>query len=784
MNTIWKKIIFFSSLLTLIFADSPLHERYHTYEEIQAQLEEWNTEFGNNQNPSSAYPGSGIIYHLVELGISTEDGLPFWAVKLSYNANLEEDEPSFLFLGQCHAEEIYGVEITMELINKFLHPSPQYHLQNMQAILQSSEVWVVPTYNPEGLTVVHGDSVSGDWLQDVSYRKNKRDVNLNGVFDFDNTAEAGNDSDGVDLNRNYDFNWIFGDGLWEEDYGSNNYQSHFDYYRGESPFSENETQIVRDFALENKFLLSIAYHSSRSGNVAEQIIYSWMWDGGKSSPDYPVISSLATGISNLIPTETGVAPANYIPVASVSRRGNAHDWFYTETGCIQFLIEAGTANMQPDNLELIEDTIERNLEGALHLMNRGIGYFIGEFGADAYQVTGIVTDASSGNPIDSAIIKISEMDGPMLKPRVTDQFGRYRRLLTNGTFALCVSARGYENQSFSITPSSISQTVQDISLIPLETHSLELNIATPSDYSESVQLLLTDQYKTDTLQISNGNFSIQIPENHYTIKIIGENLFLYFNEIDLTANTSLTIDMSWAGELFNEPFSNFSNWSIENGEWHVDNGTLISQIGLIYPDSSTSIFSSWITNPDYQSLALSLDYQYEMEWENDTAYVAILGNEDTTVFHWTDQNWQFHKVCLFFETNSDSFKIQIGIIPDNTVEYRGIKIHNLAILNQSDNNASIGNFDSHVPDQYLLHQNYPNPFNPVTSITYELPLKSHVQLAIYDLTGKEVMKLVNEAKDLGRHEVKWNGNRISSGIYFYVLKTPNKDIVRKLALIK
>ena len=779
MNTIWKRTVFSSYLLTLIFGDSPLHERYHTYEEIQTQLEEWNDEFGDSVN---IYPGSGIIYHLEELGTSTEDGLPFWAVKLSYNANLDEDEPKILFLGQCHAEEILGVEITMELINKFLNPSPSYHLQNMQAILQSAEVWIVPTYNPEGLTVVHGDSVDGSWLQDISYRKNKRDVNLNEIFDFDNTAEAGNDSDGVDLNRNYNFNWIFGDGAWVEDYGS--YQSHFDYYRGESPFSENETQFIRDFALEKQFLLSIAYHSSRSGNVSEQIIFPWMWDGGKSSPDYPVISSLATGISNLIPTETGVEFANYVPVASVSRKGNAHDWFYTETGCVQFLIEAGTANMQPDNLELIEDTIERNLEGALHLMNRGIGYFIGDFAADAYQVTGIVTDASNGNSIDSAIIKISEMDGPMLKPRVTDQFGRYRRLLTNGTFTLNVSARGYENQSFSITPSSSSQTVQDISLIPLETRSLELNIATPSDYSESVQLLLTDQYKTDTLQIGNGNFSIQIPENHYTIKIIGENLFPYFNKIDLTADTSLTIDMNFAGEWFNEPFPNLSNWTIESGEWHVDNGTLISQSDLIYPNSLNSILSSWINNPDYQSLALSLDFQYEMEWENDTAYVAILGNEDTTVFHWTDQNWQFHTECLPFITNSDSFRIQIGIIPDNTVEYRGIKIHNLAILNQSDNNASIGNFDSHVPDQYLLHQNYPNPFNPVTSITYELPLKSHVQLAIYDLTGKEVIKLVNEFKDSGKHGVKWNGSRISSGIYFYVLDTPSNKLVKKLVLIK
>ena len=89
-----------------------------------------------------------------------------------------------------------------------------------------------------------------------------------------------------------------------------------------------------------------------------------------------------------------------------------------------------------------------------------------------------------------------------------------------------------------------------------------------------------------------------------------------------------------------------------------------------------------------------------------------------------------------------------------------------------------------MPDQYLLHQNYPNPFNPVTSITYELPLKSHVQLAIYDLTGKEVMKLVNEYKDSGRHEVKWNGSRISSGIYFYVLDTPSNKLVKKLVLIK
>ncbi len=644
-------------------------------------------------------------------------------------------------------------------------------------------MWVVPTYNPEGLTVVHGDSVDGNWLQDISYRKNKRDVNLNGIFDFDNTAEAGNDSDGVDLNRNYNFNWIFGDGAWVEDYG--NYQSHFDYYRGESQFSESETQAIRDFAIENKFLLSIAYHSSRSGNVSEQIIFPWMWDGGKSSPDYPVISSLAMGISNLIPTETGVEFANYITVAGVSRKGNAHDWFYTETGCIQFLIEVGTSNLQPDSLEIIEDTINRNLQGAIHLMNRGIGYTTGNFGADAFQVSGIVLDASNSTPIEGAIIKILEYDGPMLKPRTTDQFGRYRRLLTQGTFTLHISASGFEAQSFTIVPSSSSQTEQNVSLIPLDIYTLELTINPPVGYSNDIILLLTDQYSTDTLEVNGTDFSIQILENHYTIKIKGEELFPHLNEINVSTDSLIIIDLSWTDELLSESFSNLDNWAIENGAWQIDDGVLCSQSDLTYPNSPVSIVSSPIINPGHQSLALSLDLQYEMEWENDTAFVSILGDQDTATFFWTGQNWENHTEFLPFETNSELFRIQIGINSDNTLEYRGINIDKLKLIYPSENNPmTINNNGNYIPKQILLHQNYPNPFNPITSITFEIPVDSDVQLSIYNLAGRKVRTLIHEIKDAGKHTIQLNGNNLPSGIYFYALDTPSNKLVKKLVLIK
>ena len=77
-----------------------------------------------------------------------------------------------------------------------------------------------------------------------------------------------------------------------------NYSSNFDYYRGSEPFSETETQAIRDFVIDKQFLLSVAYHSSRSGRVSEMVIYSWDWEETKKSPDYPVIDSAITDAWN------------------------------------------------------------------------------------------------------------------------------------------------------------------------------------------------------------------------------------------------------------------------------------------------------------------------------------------------------------------------------------------------------------------------------------------------------------------------------------------------------
>ncbi len=83
-----------------------------------------------------------------------------------------------------------------------------------------------------------------------------------------------------------------------------------------------------------------------------------------------------------------------------------------------------------------------------------------------------------------------------------------------------------------------------------------------------------------------------------------------------------------------------------------------------------------------------------------------------------------------------------------------------------------------------LYQNYPNPFNPSTTIIYELPKSSMVTLSVYDFLGRNVSVLVNERKDAGVHEVRFDASGLSSGVYLYRLTAGSYVQTRKLVLLK
>jgi uncharacterized protein YdaL len=89
-----------------------------------------------------------------------------------------------------------------------------------------------------------------------------------------------------------------------------------------------------------------------------------------------------------------------------------------------------------------------------------------------------------------------------------------------------------------------------------------------------------------------------------------------------------------------------------------------------------------------------------------------------------------------------------------------------------------------TPSVYKLHQNYPNPFNPATTITYDIPVRSHVNLSIYNILGQKVAELINEVQAAGRYNVKWEASEFSSGVYLYKIEAGGFTSVKKLVLLK
>ena len=85
---------------------------------------------------------------------------------------------------------------------------------------------------------------------------------------------------------------------------------------------------------------------------------------------------------------------------------------------------------------------------------------------------------------------------------------------------------------------------------------------------------------------------------------------------------------------------------------------------------------------------------------------------------------------------------------------------------------------------YNLYQNYPNPFNPITTIKYEIPVPGFVSLKVFDVLGNKVVTLVEEELQQGQYKVDFNGNGLTSGIYFYQLKVGNYIQTKKMIVIK
>ncbi|MBT5267898.1 MAG: T9SS type A sorting domain-containing protein [Candidatus Marinimicrobia bacterium] len=757
--------------------DSVIDTRYHTYEEIVAYMDS-----------IQQIPAYNAILDVREIGRSNNEDLPIYAIKLSDNPTLDEDEPALLFLGQCHAEEILGIEITMGLIDSLLHGFDAMN-SHVASILQNLEVWVVPSYNPEGLRVVH------DGL-DVTYRKNKTDNNGNGIFDY--VEGIGYDIDGVDFNRNYDFNWIFGDAYEVDDY---------DYYRGPSAFSESETRAIADLARQENFLLSVAYHSARSG-TPEIIYYSWQWEETKYPPDVDIMSSLATTLSERVINES--RDGNYAVTPGKTPRGNAHDWFYTQTGAIQFLIEVGTNNLQA-NADIIDDTVDRNLEGLFFLMDRAFG----RSPESKAQITGIVSDASDGFALEGAQIQLAKLnvdgsltslEGLMMQPRVTDDFGRYRRLLGQGTYRVIASAPGFEADTVAaILTSESYATILDFSLNPAPQHTIHMDLL--QDVLEGAyQVIVWDQFWRDTLEMGVGLNTFTWQGDEINIQITAPGYFPEIHAFDLRPfgpdqDVSFSVGLpAQPTTIYSTGFDDLSGWQVNAGAWVSEGSKLQSQANIFYDvglESEMVMDLDMSGVVDAKRLGIHIVHAYEVEWHVDTLSLEVWSSDESNRLiqkQWFDQNFDNHAETFFVDGDFPaSGRLKLKMKTDSTVAFRGWEIDSLSVFMTDmellgiDPNISERQTRSSANQFNLAVSASPNPFRFQTLLKFEIPRADIMSISVFDIRGREVYteKLSSSA---GMNSWIWRGqdmlgHHVSTGIYFIRIHDSQQSVTRKLMLM-
>jgi hypothetical protein len=265
---------------------------YHTLDEMLAVLDDMRAKF----------PQLITARAILSDTLATHEGRPIWYVKISRQADVDENEPEVLYTALHHAREPNGLSQMLFFMWQLLERYPTD--PEVQYILDHAELYFVPCLNPDGYVYNENIEPNGGGM----WRKNLRD-NGNGTF-------------GVDLNRNYGYQWGFDNAGSSPNPGSA-------VYRGPGPFSEPETQMVRDFCLAHNFRLAFNYHTF--GNL---LIYPWAYSDTPAEEGFRHFGRVLSRYNRYL-TGTALETVGY-PV-----NGSSDDWMFGGADAFSFTPEVG-----------------------------------------------------------------------------------------------------------------------------------------------------------------------------------------------------------------------------------------------------------------------------------------------------------------------------------------------------------------------------------------------------------------------------------------------------------
>ena len=287
---------------------------------------------------------------------------------------------------------------------------------------------------------------------------------------------------------------------------------------------------------------------------------------------------------------------------------------------------------------------------------------------------------------------------------------------------------------------------------------------------------------------SNDSTCISVRGNLYNLEYIPMEVF---NGTDMLIGANVEWDNYARYDSVFQSFSNAeSSYDItisgtKNGSTVSFSVNVLNDNSLTNDDRDLHVFiveDSISTTWNYQGIGDSIDYAHNVVrvWNTDSMFTqqGVLDYTYSGSYDFHDKPWDDNqiKIVAIIQNKVSKEVYQASQIRTNTFEF----LHN----------ESSGNLDgNNLPVSFSLHQNYPNPFNPITSIQYDLPRNSMVNITIYDMMGRKVKTLANSFQNAGFKLLQWNATDeknkpVSAGLYIYVIQAGEFKQNKKMVLLK
>lgn len=333
------------------------------------------------------------VSRLVPLA-TTSRGNRVWALRVKTRPDQDDGRPAVVVCAGHHGSELLSIDYALDALDQVLQTQGRW--------LDELDLWFVPLVNPDGNDVfVSVDHWGG--------RKNARETNGNGTVDA---------WDGVDLNRNYPFRW----GSLEEK-GSRSWHRH-DWFRGERPGSEAETQAMMNLGNTRKPVALVSFHTSGTMILSPYTI------DGVTNPSPDPAWAVATELAEVLPLQPNRRKFK-VRRNMYSVDGTDQDWHYWANGTLAYIVEGSHHNPADPAVRL------KSIEGLRPLVPTLLDRIL-----DGPGVSGRVVDPA-GQPLP-AVVTIGEITTAAGETWTARADGRFDRLLPEaGRYTVHTALEGY-----------------------------------------------------------------------------------------------------------------------------------------------------------------------------------------------------------------------------------------------------------------------------------------------------------------------------------------------------